>query len=175
MLVSEAEFNKLLDTVADSLRGSLEEGSVFVGVQRRGVVIAKRIADRIEKSSGLRLPVGMVDITLYRDDLSTSPPQPILHSTELPFDVNGRSIVLVDDVIFTGRTIRAALSALLDFGRPSVVRLLVIVDRGNRELPIQPDFLGMRVETSRDDIVEVLVKELDGRDGVRLLKGGVEA
>jgi len=139
------------------------------------VVLARRIAARLEESDGLKLPVGIVDITLYRDDLSTAPPQPILHSTEFPFDVDGKRIFLIDDVLFTGRTVRAALSAILDFGRPALVRLAVLVDRGNRELPIQPDFVGMRLETEKDDTVEVRVEELDGEDSVRLIRGGMEA
>lgn len=175
MVVDADEFRRIAGSLTNAIRQSMSGDSALVGVQRRGVVLAQRIAVEIEKTDGVKLPVGIVDITLYRDDLSTTPPHPILHSTEFPFDVDGRGIFLIDDVLFTGRTVRAALSAILDFGRPSVVRLAVFVDRGCRELPIQPDFVGIRLKTDKDDKVEVRVKELDGEDSVRLIRGGMEA
>ena len=138
----------------------------LVGVQRRGVPLAHRIADSIEQHEGVRLPVGALDITFYRDDLSMVAHQPIVKGTDLPFDVNVRTIVIVDDVLYTGRTVRAAMDALMDFGRPSAIRLAVLVDRGHRELPIRADHVGKNVPTSRDEVVRVHVTEYDGTDEV---------
>jgi pyrimidine operon attenuation protein/uracil phosphoribosyltransferase len=144
------------------------EGLVLVGIQRRGVPLARRFADAIEENEGVRLPVGALDITFYRDDLSLVAAQPIVKGTELPFDLNGATIVLVDDVLYTGRTIRAAMDALVDFGRPQAIRLAVLVDRGHRELPIRADHVGKNVPTSREEIVRVHLEETDGEDGVEI-------
>ncbi|MCX7703085.1 MAG: bifunctional pyr operon transcriptional regulator/uracil phosphoribosyltransferase PyrR [Planctomycetota bacterium] len=174
-----AEFRRLFENLVEQLmRSGLDERCALVGIERRGVVLARRLKERIRERSSLDLALGSVDITLYRDDLSLSPPHPILHKTEIAFDVNGKRIILVDDVLFTGRTVRAAISAILDFGRPAQIQLLVLVDRGNRELPIQADFVGLKMETNKEDMVEVLVKELDGRDCIdciRVRRGGMEA
>ena len=137
---------------------------VLVGIRTRGVPIAERLAENIEKIEGQKPPVGVLDITLYRDDLSTLAYQPIVRPTELPVDITGKTVVLVDDVLYTGRTIRAALEALADLGRPGSVQLLILIDRGHRELPIQPDYLGKAVPTSLQETVEVRVSELDGTD-----------
>ena len=142
------------------------ERLALVGVQRRGVPLARRIADSIEQHEGVRLPVGALDITFYRDDLSMVAHQPIVKGTDLPFDVNVLTIVIVDDVLYTGRTVRAAMDALMDFGRPSSIRLAVLVDRGHRELPIRADHVGKNVPTSRDEVVRVHVTEFDGTDEV---------
>ena len=144
------------------------EGLVLVGIQRRGVPLARRIADSIEENEGARLPVGALDITFYRDDLSLVAAQPIVKGTELPFDLNGATIVLVDDVLYTGRTIRAAMDALVDFGRPQAIRLAVLVDRGHRELPIRADHVGKNVPTSREEVVRVHLTEIDGQDDVEI-------
>lgn len=144
------------------------EGLVLVGIQRRGVPLARRIADSIEEHEGARLPVGALDITFYRDDLSMVAQQPVVKGTDLPFDLNGRTVVLVDDVLYTGRTIRAAMDALVDFGRPQAIRLAVLVDRGHRELPIRADHVGKNVPTSREEQVRVHLGELDGEDGVTI-------
>lgn len=143
-------------------------GLVLIGIQRRGVVLARRMADAIEKSDRVRLPVGALDIALYRDDLSEVATYPIVRSTELPFDINERTVVLVDDVLFTGRTIRAAMDALTDFGRPLAIRLAVLVDRGHRELPIRADHVGRNLPTARAERVNVHVTEIDGVDEVEL-------
>jgi pyrimidine operon attenuation protein/uracil phosphoribosyltransferase len=142
------------------------ERLVLVGVQRRGVPLATRIARELSQLARYEPPVGSIDITLYRDDLQLVAETPLVRGSNINFDINGRQILLVDDVIFTGRTVRAALTELLDFGRPEAVRLLVLIDRGHRELPIQPDFVGMTVETERDDLVDIFLSEVDGRDEV---------
>jgi pyrimidine operon attenuation protein/uracil phosphoribosyltransferase len=142
------------------------ENVALVGIQRRGAPIAERIAYHIAQIEGVQVPVGILDITLYRDDLTTLSPQPQVHRTEVNFDINDKNIVLVDDVLFTGRTVRAALDALIDIGRPRSIQLAVLIDRGHRELPIKADFIGKNVPTSRQESVSVLVQEVDGRDEV---------
>lgn len=148
----------------------------LVGIQRRGVELAQRLADLLGGFYGSRPATGAIDITFYRDDIDTrvaapSYDQPVVHSTELPFDVTGKTVVLVDDVLYTGRTIRAAIEALFDYGRPRVVRLAVLIDRGHRELPIRPDFVGKNVPTSHLESIVVSLTELDGRDEVALERG----
>jgi pyrimidine operon attenuation protein / uracil phosphoribosyltransferase len=142
------------------------ERLVLVGVQRRGVPLARRIAEAIEQHEGARLAVGALDITFYRDDLTMVAHQPVVKGTDLPFDVNGLTIVIVDDVLYTGRTVRAAMDALMDFGRPSAIRLAVLVDRGHRELPIRADHVGKNVPTSRDEVIHAHMVEFDGVDEV---------
>ncbi len=144
------------------------DGLVLIGIQRRGVPLAGRIAAAIEEHEGVVLPSGALDITFYRDDLSLVAQQPIVKGTAIPVDLNGRTVVLVDDVLYTGRTIRAAMDALVDFGRPRAIRLAVLVDRGHRELPIRADHVGKNVPTSRDELVKVHVMETDGEDAVRI-------
>jgi len=134
------------------------EGLVLVGIQRRGVPLARRVATAILEHEGAEIPVGALDITFYRDDLSLVAQQPIVKGTQIPFDLNGRTVVLVDDVLYTGRTIRAAMDALIDFGRPRTIRLAVLVDRGHRELPIRADHVGKNVPTSREEVVHVTVE-----------------
>jgi pyrimidine operon attenuation protein/uracil phosphoribosyltransferase len=141
---------------------------VLVGIRRRGVPIAKRIAAKIREFEGADLPVGALDITLYRDDLQMIAHQPVVSGTEISFDIDDRVVVLVDDVLFTGRTVRAALDELIDFGRPRAIQLAVIVDRGHREIPIRADFVGKNVPTSRREVIMVAVTEVDGNDGVSL-------
>ncbi len=138
----------------------------FVGIRRRGVPLARRLAAKIEEIEGKALPVGILDIQLYRDDLSVVAAQPVVNATEIPFPVTDLDVVLVDDVLFTGRTARAALNALFDHGRPARVELLVLVDRGHRELPIEAQYVGRRVPTARDELVEVRLKEIDGDERV---------
>ena len=141
-------------------------GLALVGIQRRGVPLARRIASAIAEHEGVDLPVGALDITFYRDDLSLIASSPVLKGTDLPFDLNGRTVVLVDDVLYTGRTIRAAMDALVDFGRPQAIRLAVLVDRGHRELPIRADIVGKNIPTTRTDEVRVQLEEDDGVDSV---------
>ena len=145
------------------------DGLVLVGIQRRGVPLARRIAAAIEENERVRIPVGALDITFYRDDLSLVAQQPVVKGTDLPFDLNGLTVILVDDVLYTGRTIRAAMDALVDFGRPQVIRLAVLVDRGHRELPIRADHVGKNVPTSREESVRVHLIGLDGVDIERLV------
>ena len=139
---------------------------VIVGIRTRGVPIAERIAANIEHIEGKKPPVGVLDITLYRDDLSSLSYQPIVHQTELPVDITGKTIVLVDDVLYTGRTIRAALDAIIDMGRPKAIQLAVLVDRGHRELPIRADFVGKNVPTSSHEVVSVQLSTIDQAEKV---------
>src|SRR5882762_9973126 len=148
------------------------DGLVLIGIQRRGVELAARLAKLIEKDEGVSVPRGALDITLYRDDLETVGPKPVIGPTHLPGDLTGRHAVIVDDVLYTGRTARAALDELADFGRPQRISLCVLVDRGGRELPIQPDVVGKQVKVNRGERVDVLVEELDGRDEVDLVQQG---
>jgi pyrimidine operon attenuation protein / uracil phosphoribosyltransferase len=142
------------------------EHLVLVGIADRGDDLARRLAAEISRIEGADVPVGILDITFYRDDIGLRAEAPEVHETRIPFDVTGRTVVLVDDVLFTGRTIRAAMDALIDLGRPRKIQLAVLVDRGHRELPIRADFVGKNVPTSLRDDVRVLVKEVDGRDAV---------
>ena len=144
------------------------DGLMLIGIQRRGVPLARRIAASILEHEGVEVPVGALDITFYRDDLSLVAQQPIVKGTELPSGIDGRTIILVDDVLFTGRTIRAAMDALVDFGRPQAIRLAVLVDRGHRELPIRADHVGKNVPTSREESVRVHLEETDGADEVEI-------
>jgi pyrimidine operon attenuation protein/uracil phosphoribosyltransferase len=145
----------------------------LVGIRTRGVPLARRIAKSILEISRHDVPCGSLDITLYRDDLSgnatTVGPQPVIRKTEIPFDIDGKLILLVDDVLYTGRTIRAALDALIDFGRPRAIQLIVLVDRGHRELPIKADYVGKNIPTSPAQNVQVHLTEIDGRDEVEVL------
>ncbi len=148
---------------------------MLVGIRSRGVPFAERLATEIEAMEGAAVPVGTLDITLYRDDLSTIAPQPVVRETRLGRPIDDQVIVLCDDVLFSGRTIRAALDALVDYGRPRAVRLAVVVDRGHRELPIQADYVGKVVPTASNEHVEVRFEEIDGATDVRLLKREEEA
>lgn len=141
---------------------------VIVGIKNRGAYLAERLADKIKKLCGKRPPVGALDITLYRDDLTQASEQPVVHATEIDFDISGKNIILVDDVLYTGRTIRCALDALIDFGRPQKIQLAVLIDRGHRELPIRADYVGKNVPTSAKEVVEVRLTEADGKDEVIL-------
>ena len=144
----------------------------LVGIQRRGVPLANRLADKIADLEGERPPVGVLDITLYRDDLSQVGVNPIVNRTDLPVDVDGRNVLLIDDVLYTGRTIRAGLDQLIDFGRPRRVQLAVLIDRGkeHRELPIQADFVGKFVPTKKSEIIKVMLDDFDGEEGVAIVE-----
>lgn len=139
----------------------------LIGIQRRGVPLAERLADAIEANEGVRLPVGMLDITFHRDDLARLPERtPLLRGTDIPFPLESSTVVIVDDVLYTGRTVRAAMDALVEIGRPAAVRLAVLIDRGHRELPIRADHVGKNVPTSRDEVIRVHLSEVDGADEV---------
>jgi pyrimidine operon attenuation protein/uracil phosphoribosyltransferase len=146
------------------------EDLVLIGIRRRGAPMAERLAARIREIEGHTVPVGVLDITLYRDDLTTLAHQPLVQRTDIPFTVTGKKVVLVDDVLFTGRTTRAAIDAVMDLGRPQVVQLAVMIDRGHRELPIRPDYVGKNVPTARREVVAVRLQEIDGEEGVVILE-----
>lgn len=142
------------------------EDVVIVGIRTRGVPLAQRIAAEINAIENCEMTVGMLDITLYRDDLSTLGYNPVVHGTDINFDLSGKHVVLVDDVLYTGRTIRAALDAIIDMGRPKTIQLAVLVDRGHKELPIRADYVGKNVPTSQKETIEVVLNEIDGTDEV---------
>ena len=146
----------------------------LVGIRERGVPLARRIAAELNRISNTDVPTGALDITLYRDDLMRQAvgPQPLVRSTDIPFDIDNRVILLVDDVLYTGRTIRAALDALIDFGRPRAIQLVVLIDRGHRELPIKADYVGKNVPTSRRESIQVRLQEVDGHDEVVIQSDG---
>ena len=159
---------RMAHEIAES-EGSLSD-LALVGIRTRGVFLAERIASTLEKNEGVRPSTGSLDITLYRDDLSTVAPQPLLRKTELSFDVTTKVIVLCDDVLYTGRTIRAALDGLMDFGRPRAIRLAVLIDRGHRELPIEANYVGKRVPTSSRELIKVTFREVDASDETWILE-----
>ncbi|SVE49287.1 uncharacterized protein METZ01_LOCUS502141 [marine metagenome] len=141
----------------------------IVGIRTRGVVLAQRIKNKIDTIENIAIDLGILDITLYRDDLASGKINIVVEKTNIPFQLDGKQIVLIDDVLFTGRTIRSAIDALIDFGRPSTIQLGVLIDRGHRELPIRPDYVGKNIPTSRDSRVQVLLNEEDGVDEVRII------
>ncbi len=170
ILMDEVAMKRAITRIAHEIieRNKGVQKLALIGIRRRGGPLANRLAERIEDIEGVKVPVGILDITLYRDDLTTLSSQPQVHRTEVFFDISGLTIVLVDDVIYTGRTIRAAMDALIDLGRPSSIQLAVLVDRGHRELPIKPDFIGKNIPTSRSEEISVNVLEIDGQDEVIL-------
>ncbi len=142
----------------------------LVGIQTRGAHLARRMAAMIREETAKEIPIGILDITLYRDDVHDIAAQPEVKETDLPFDIDGRPLVLVDDVLFTGRTVRSAMNALIDYGRPQCIRLAALIDRGHRELPIGADYVGQALKTQTDDVVDVNLKEIDGEDSIRVRK-----
>lgn len=169
-VMTERDMERVLRRIAVEIveRNKGLDDVVLLGIQRRGVHLAARLREIFKAEEKVKVPAGELDITLYRDDISTLADQPVVHSTSLPGDITGKRVVLVDDVLFTGRTIRAALDAITDLGRPERVQLAVLVDRGHRELPLQADYCGTIVATLHSDRVNVCLKEYDGRDGVFL-------
>ena len=156
------------------------DSMVLIGIRRRGVPLAQRLQKKIEELSGQKLPLGILDITFYRDDLSLVATQPVVEGSHLDFDVTDKDVLLIDDVLYTGRTTRAALESVLDYGRARRIELVVLIDRGHRELPIQADYVGKSVETAEDEVVEVLISSIDGDEGAflttkELLRKGEEA
>jgi pyrimidine operon attenuation protein/uracil phosphoribosyltransferase len=170
-ILDAAEMARILRRMAGEIveahRGV--DGLMLIGIRTRGVPIAEAFADEIERAEGVRPPIGILDITLYRDDLSLVAPKPVVKESRFPVDIDGRVLVLCDDVLYTGRTVRAALDALVDFGRPKAVRLAVLVDRGWRELPIHADFTGRKVPTSAHEVIKVSFEETDGVSKVQIL------
>lgn len=167
-IVSEALMSRILDRIANEILERYEDtkGLCLIGIKTRGVHIAKRLQDKIEKFSGVKLPLGELDITLYRDDLTTVAADPQMKAANIGFDVNGKNVIIVDDVLYTGRTVRCALDAIMDCGRPRKVELIVLVDRGHREIPVMADYVGKNVVTADDDIIHVHIKEHDGDDRI---------
>lgn len=159
---------RIAHEILEKNRGS--EDLVLIGIRRRGVPLAHRLADLIEQIEGARIPVGEIDITLYRDDLSPEGPQPTVHGSCVDVDIRGITVILVDDVLYTGRTARAALDAVMDLGRPQRVQLAVLIDRGHRELPIRADYVGKNVPTSQSEMVAVQVTEIDQEDRVLIME-----
>lgn len=171
-LMSASEIDRTLVRLAHEIlekTGDLD-GLAFIGIRRRGVPLALRLAQKIKQLENLEIPVGFLDINLYRDDLSTVAEKPVHNATEIPFPVTGKDIILMDDVLYTGRTIRAALDALFDHGRAARVQLLVLIDRGHRELPIEAKYVGRMVQTSANEIIEVKFSEIDNLEKVLLVE-----
>ncbi|MBV9158813.1 MAG: bifunctional pyr operon transcriptional regulator/uracil phosphoribosyltransferase PyrR [Acidobacteriaceae bacterium] len=171
-LMSASEIDRTLVRLAhEILEKSMDIQELgFVGIKRRGVPLAQRLAAKIESLETVKIPVGVLDINLYRDDLSTVSERPVLNANQIDFPVAGKDIVLMDDVLYTGRTIRSALDALFDHGRPARVQLLVLIDRGHRELPIEARYVGRMVQTSNAEIIEVKFQEIDGQEKVLLVE-----
>jgi pyrimidine operon attenuation protein/uracil phosphoribosyltransferase len=169
-VMDKEAIDKALERIAHEIIEHFEDMDdiAVVGIKNRGAYLAQRLASKIARITKKSPPVGALDITLYRDDLTQVAEQPVVHATEIDFTIEGRKIVLVDDVLFTGRTIRCALDALIDFGRPGRIQLAVLVDRGHRELPIKADYVGKNVPTSTNELVEVRLTETDGKDEVVL-------
>jgi pyrimidine operon attenuation protein/uracil phosphoribosyltransferase len=173
LVLDKADIDRSLNRIAHEIweknRGA--EDLVLIGIRRRGVTIAHRLSKKLSEFEGVEIPVGALDINLYRDDLSEIASQPILKKTEILFPIQDKKIVLCDDVLYTGRTVRAALDSLIDMGRPKAIMLAVLVDRGHRELPIQPNFAGRNISASKEELVEVMLEEDDGADQV-IITGG---
>lgn len=171
-LMSASEIDRTLVRLAHEILEKTEDLNklAFVGIRRRGVPVAQRLAQKIESIEKRKVPVGILDIRLYRDDLSLVDHQPVVNATEIPFPVNGLDVVLTDDVLYTGRTVRAALNALFDHGRPDRVELLALIDRGHRELPIEARYVGRKISTTREETVEVRLHEVDDADKVLLVE-----
>ena len=171
-LMDAIAIDRALTRIAHEILERNKTAPALVGIQTRGAPLARRLASELASLDGRTVPTGELDINLYRDDLSSIADHPILRRTQIPFPVDGSVVVLVDDVLFTGRTVRAALDGIIDLGRPRWIQLAVLVDRGHRELPIRADYVGKNVPTAKDDHVDVRVRETDGEDEVVLVPGG---
>lgn len=171
-LMSSSEIDRTLVRLAHEIleRGGSLDQIAFIGIRRRGVPLAQRLAAKIKSLEESDVPVGILDISLYRDDLTTVSTAPVVNSTDIPFPITGKNVILMDDVLYTGRTIRAALDALFDHGRPARVQLLVLIDRGHRELPIEASYVGRMVQTTDIEIIEVKFHEIDGTEKVLLVE-----
>ena len=170
IVLREGDVRRALTRIAHEIaeRNSSDRGLSIVGIHRRGAFLARRLRDMLVGLLDCEIPLGDLDIGFYRDDVASRPESPILHASHVEFDVTGRTVVIVDDVLFTGRTVRAAIEALFDYGRPQRVQLAVLVDRGHRELPVRPDYVGKNLPTSTAEHVHVRVRELDGVDEVAI-------
>ncbi len=172
IIMIQEDIKRSLARVAHEIieRNKTTEHLVLVGMRTRGVPLAKRLAANMEDLESLKIPVGALDISLYRDDLSSLNPQPTVQHTDIPVNIDGKSVVLVDDVLYTGRSTRAAMDALIDLGRPQSIQLAVLIDRGHRELPIRADYVGKNIPSSRDEEIQVQLEETDGIDEVVIFK-----
>ena len=170
--MTSTEMGRALSRIAHEIieQNKGAENLALVGIHTRGVPLAEHLANLVETFEGVAPPVGKLDITLYRDDLTEIALQPVVKKTEVPFDVHGMRIVLIDDVLYTGRTARAALDALIDMGRPAVIQYAVLIDRGHRELPVRADFVGKNIPTSNNEVVKVQLESIDGIEGVELME-----
>jgi len=170
IIMTREDIRRTLARIAHEIieRNKVIEQVMLIGMHTRGVPLAKRLASSIESFAGVKVPVGALDISPYRDDLSSLNPQPVVKKTDIPADIGGRVIVLVDDVLFTGRSTRAAMDALIDLGRPRLMQLAVLVDRGHREMPIRADYVGKNIPSSRHEDIQVRLEETDGRDEVAI-------
>ena len=171
-LMSASEIDRTLVRLAHEILERTEDLNrlVFIGIRRRGVPLARRLAKKIESLENRKVPVGILDINLYRDDLSTVSTQPVVNATDIGFPITGKGVILTDDVLYTGRTVRAALDALFDHGRPARVQMLALIDRGWRELPIEAQYVGRMVQTDANEIIEVKFQEIDGQEKVLLVE-----
>ncbi len=169
-IMDEMAMKRALTRIAHEIieKNKGTQNVVLIGIRRRGGPLAYRLGERIKEIEGTDIPVGILDITLYRDDLTALGPQPQVHRTEVDFDISDKIVVLVDDVLYTGRTVRAALDAIIDLGRPQCIQLAVLVDRGHRELPIKADYIGKNTPTSKQEVITVRVLEIDGKDEVMI-------
>jgi pyrimidine operon attenuation protein / uracil phosphoribosyltransferase len=176
VVLREGDIQRALTRIAHEIaeRNPQDRDLAVVGIHRRGAFLAHRLRDQLEALHDGAIPLGDLDIGFYRDDVASRPEAPVLHASHIDFDVTGRTVVIVDDVLFTGRTVRAAIEALFDYGRPERVQLAVLADRGHRELPIRPDYVGKNLPTSRDEHVHVRVRELDGLDEVSIAPAALE-
>lgn len=169
-IMQSSEIQSVLEKIADKIFNEFKSRRLqsigLLGIQQRGVPMVHRIADYIKKQSGYSINCGEIDINMYRDDIGIRSSLPVIHSTNIPFDINSRPVVIVDDVLQSGRTIRAAFDAITDYGRPSMVRLGVLIDRGFREFPIHADYVGKKVSVKQEDKIRVLWKEIDGEDSI---------
>jgi pyrimidine operon attenuation protein / uracil phosphoribosyltransferase len=176
VVLREGDIQRALTRIAHEIaeRNPQERNLAVVGIHRRGAFLAQRLREQLESLHDAAIPLGDLDIGFYRDDVTSRPEAPVVHASHIDFDVTGRTVVIVDDVLFTGRTVRAAIEALFDYGRPERVQLAVLADRGHRELPIRPDYVGKNLPTSRDEHVHVRVRELDGLDEVAIAPAALE-
>ena len=169
VIMDSAAFERTLTRLAHEIIEHENIGNlIIVGIKRRGVPLSRTIAHKLEEISGAKIPTFEIDISFYRDDLVRNEKNPVVNGTDISLSVEGKTVILIDDVIYTGRTARAAIEAVIDLGRPSAIRLCVLIDRGHRELPIRPDYVGKNIPTSRNERVSVLVPEIDGEAGVIL-------
>jgi pyrimidine operon attenuation protein/uracil phosphoribosyltransferase len=177
VIMTQDDIRRSLARIAHEImeRNKTTQHLVFVGIRTRGVPLAKRLAANVESLEGAGIPVGALDIRLYRDDLAFLDPQPTVQHTDIPVSVDGKAVVLVDDVLYSGRSTRAAMDALIDLGRPTSIQLAVLIDRGHRELPIRPDYVGRNIPSSRDEEIQVRLVEADGVDEVVIIRGNQDA